>query len=69
MHDYNEFGPASHIAYKLSGSKKSAGNTLTWTKDLVKWQNSNLLKKDDFKIKVFADSVFVFTPKGLLNKT
>jgi guanosine-3',5'-bis(diphosphate) 3'-pyrophosphohydrolase len=65
MHEYNEFGPASHIAYKLKGSK-SAGSTLTWTKDLVKWQESPNLSKEDFQIKTFASSIFVFTPKGLV---
>ncbi len=65
MHEYNEFGPASHIAYKLKGSK-SAGNTLTWTKDLVKWKDNDQLSKDDFKVKAFSQSIFVFTPKGLV---
>lgn len=66
MHEYNEFGPASHIAYKMLGGSKNVGNTLTWTKDLVKWQNSEILNKDIYKINLFANSIFVFTPKGLL---
>lgn len=65
MHEYNEFGPASHIAYKLIGSK-SVGNTMTWTKDLVRWQNNQVIQEDVYKIKLFANSIFVFTPKGLL---
>lgn len=65
MHDYNEFGPASHIAYKLNGPV-NAGNTLTWTRDLVKWKKNSGVTKEDFKIKLFANSIFVFTPKGLL---
>lgn len=66
MHDYNEFGPSSHIAYKLQGSEKSIGDTLTWTKDLVKWQNKDEITKEDFKVKLFTKSIFVFTPKGLV---
>lgn len=68
MHDYNEFGPASHIAYKMFGSQKTNGKSLTWTRDLVKWKDSKTLTKEDFKIKIFADSIFVFTPKSLLIK-
>lgn len=62
MHDYNEFGPASHIAYKL-GKSKDAQDT-TWTRDLVEWQNQEHVEKDKYKVKAFSDSIFVFTPKG-----
>lgn len=63
MHEFNEFGPASHISYKMG---KTKGNTsVTWTKDLVKWQDSGV-SKEDFKIKAFAESIFVFTPKFLV---
>jgi len=65
MHEFNEFGPASHIAYKL-GQTKNTGKSYTWTKELVKWQNRDILGEDIYKIKLFANSVFVFTPKGLL---
>lgn len=64
MHEFNEFGPASHIAYKLGKSK--GDSSTTWTKDLVKWQDSAEIKKEDFKIKAFAESIFVFTPKFLV---
>lgn len=68
MHEYNEFGPACHIAYKLQGSKKNLDDTFTWTKQLVDWKDANnaTLSKDDFKIDIFKESVFVFTPKGLV---
>jgi guanosine-3',5'-bis(diphosphate) 3'-pyrophosphohydrolase len=65
MHEYNEFGPASHIAYKIQGSK-NASNSLTWTKELIKWKTNDQLSKDDFKVKAFSQSIFVFTPKGLV---
>lgn len=54
MHEMNEYGPASHINYKL-GLKENH----TWTKELLTWQ-----QHDNYKIKVFSESVFVFTPKG-----
>ncbi len=65
MHEYNEFGPASHIAYKLMGESKSKGS-FTWTKDLVGWKQKNVLSKEDFKVMAFKESIFVFTPKGLV---
>lgn len=60
MHEFNEFGPASHIAYKLNKSDES----YTWTKDLVHWKDKGELRREDFKVKVFQNSVFCFTPKG-----
>ncbi len=62
MHELNEFGPASHIAYKLKSAGKGAEGSYTWTKDLVKWQGNTA--KDNFKIKAFSESIFVFSPKG-----
>lgn len=61
MHEYNEFGPASHVLYKLKSKGGEGGFTLT--EDLVKWQEKGA---DKFKIRLFAESVFVFTPKGLV---
>lgn len=66
MHEYNEFGPASHIAYKIMGKSVDVRDSLTWTKELIKWQNENIKNKDVYKVKIFANSVFVFTPKGKL---
>lgn len=66
MHDYNEYGPASHIAYKLSRSGKPKSESYTWTKDLLKTGDKTQLTRDDFRIKAFQDSIFVFTPKGLV---
>lgn len=64
MHEYNEFGTASHIAYKLKSAGKTSNSSLTWTKDLVKWQENSAT--ENFKIKAFAESIFVFTPKGMV---
>lgn len=56
MHDFNEFGPASHFAYKENTSKDE---DYYWVKELNEAKN-----KEDHKIKAFSDSVFTFTPKG-----
>lgn len=64
MHYENEFGPASHIAYKLSG-KRYAENTnmFDWISNLFHWQSSNSLSKKDFEIDIFKKNIFVLTPK------
>lgn len=59
MHEHNEYGAASHIAYK-AGNKK--GEDFSWAKDI----SVNERKERDYKVNVFKNSVFVFTPKGLV---
>lgn len=61
MHEYNEYGPASHVIYKLRS--KGEDSSFTLTEDLLKWQEKGT---DKYRIKLFAESVFVFTPKGLV---
>jgi RelA/SpoT family (p)ppGpp synthetase len=64
MHDFNEFGPASHIAYKMGkGVLDGKNKGMDWVKDLVKWQkgDNNI---NNYRIKVLESYVYVFTPKG-----
>ncbi|MEO6729385.1 MAG: HD domain-containing protein [Candidatus Dojkabacteria bacterium] len=65
MHEYSEFGPACHLIYKHKANKNK-GEALIQNKDLVKWQNDKSTNNDFYRIKLFADSVFIFTPKGLV---
>jgi len=58
MHDFDEFGPASHIAYKQGNSKG-----YEWVRDLVKWQK-NEKNVSNYRISVLDKFVYVFTPKG-----
>lgn len=62
MHEFNEFGPASHIAYKLGSSAlKDVG--MEWVKDLIKWQvNDGTVR--NYQINVLTNYIYVFTPKG-----
>jgi len=60
MHEFNEFGPASHIAYKMG---KKGGSGYEWVRDLVKWQAGNN-KINNYTISVLRKYVYVFTPKG-----
>ncbi len=62
MHDFDEFGPASHIAYKLKLHNK-AGMGYEWIKDLVKWQKDSG-NVNNYRINVLENYIYVFTPKG-----
>lgn len=62
MHEFNEFGPASHIAYKY-GVQRSVGKGYEWVKDLVNWQKNDS-KISNYRLKVLTNYIYVFTPKG-----
>jgi GTP pyrophosphokinase len=63
MHEFNEFGPASHIAYKLGKGSSDGAHGMEWVKDLVKWQKGDN-NVNNYRIKVLTNYVYVFTPKG-----
>ena len=68
MHHVAEYGIAAHWKYKEGVDKKTEVDTkLEWIRQLLEIQN-NVVDTDDFmrtlKIDLFADEVFVFTPKG-----
>lgn len=66
MHEYNEYGPASHIAYKLSeNSSSNLANKFLWIKNLVLWKNNN---NNESIIDLFKDRIYVLTPKGLVKE-
>jgi len=62
MHEFNEFGPASHIAYKLS---KGTDDDLSyeWVKNLIKWKKGEH-NVNNYQINVLENFIYVFTPKG-----
>ncbi len=68
MHRVAEYGIAAHWKYKEGVEKKTdADSKLEWIRQLLEIQNS-VVDTDDFmrtlKIDLFADEVFVFTPRG-----
>jgi len=63
MHDFNEFGPASHIAYKMGTGVAENGRGMEWIRDLIKWQKGDN-NVNNYRIKVLTNYVYVFTPKG-----
>lgn len=71
MHHIAEYGIAAHWAYKEAGEAvKADGNAdkkLAWLRQLVDWQQD--LKDaseylEEVKMDLFADEVFVFSPRG-----
>ncbi|HWJ02634.1 MAG TPA: bifunctional (p)ppGpp synthetase/guanosine-3',5'-bis(diphosphate) 3'-pyrophosphohydrolase [Verrucomicrobiae bacterium] len=69
MHRTAEYGIAAHWKYK-ENPKLASGDfeqKLSWLRQLLEWQN-DLRDAREFmeslKIDLFADTVFVFTPKG-----
>lgn len=73
MHRISEYGIAAHWRYKESGgSKTPCGDKgfdakLSWLRQLLEW-HKDMNDSRDFvntvKMDIFADEVFVFTPRG-----
>lgn len=69
MHRISEYGIAAHWRYKEGGKvgTKDSDQKLAWLRQLLEWHR-DLGDPREFietvKMDVFADEVFVFTPKG-----
>jgi GTP pyrophosphokinase len=69
MHKTAEYGIAAHWKYK-EGAVSTAANLdskLTWLREILEWQRDTSDAEEfmeGFKIDLFSDEVFVFTPKG-----
>lgn len=68
MDEIAEKGYAAHWKYKDAGSAESGlDNWLKKIRELLKSPEGNALDfLDDFKLNLFADEIFIFTPKGEL---
>ena len=68
MHRYAEYGIAAHWRYKEGGSSGgSLDAKLYWVRQILDWQNDTRDSKefvDTLKTDLFAEEVFLFTPKG-----
>jgi len=71
MHHIAEYGIAAHWKYKEVGEDAKADSgvdrKLAWLRQLVEWQNDLRDAKeylDTVKINLFAEEVFVFSPRG-----
>ncbi|WP_426349231.1 RelA/SpoT family protein [Alloiococcus sp. CFN-8] len=72
MHRTSEYGIAAHWKYKESANDGGEGdfaNKLAWLRDILEWQKDTSDAEEfmeAFKIDLFTDEIFVFTPKGVV---
>ena len=68
MHRTSEYGIAAHWKYKQgSEGDREYEEKLTWLRETLEWQRETSNAEEfmeDFKIDMFSDEVFVFTPNG-----
>lgn len=68
MHEIAEKGVASHWKYKDDGQLDTRDEAkYQWLRQLVDWQTTlkdSIEFVDNFKLNLFEDEIFVFTPKG-----
>lgn len=67
MHKIAEYGIAAHWRYKEGKKDDELDKKLSWIRELLDLHKGKLNKENfihDFKINVYEENVFVFTPKG-----
>ncbi|MBV7275302.1 bifunctional (p)ppGpp synthetase/guanosine-3',5'-bis(diphosphate) 3'-pyrophosphohydrolase [Clostridiaceae bacterium UIB06] len=68
MHKTAEYGIAAHWKYKEGvENAEDIDKKLTWLREILEWQRETSDAEEfmeGFKIDLFSDEVFVFTPKG-----
>lgn len=67
MNEIAEKGFAAHWKYKESSTDSGLDQWVQKVRDMLKNPDSNALDFiDDFKMNLFSDEIFIFTPKGAL---
>lgn len=66
MHEFAELGVAAHWRYKEKISKDDASidSFLLWARELIKDADSAASFMEGFKLNLYHDEIYVFTPKG-----
>lgn len=67
MHRVAEFGIAAHWRYKEGGNDAALDEKLYWLRQILDWQSETRDSHefiDGLKTDLFAEEVFLFTPKG-----
>jgi GTP pyrophosphokinase len=66
MHEFAELGVAAHWRYKEKISRDDANvdSFLRWARELIKDANSAAEFMEGFKLNLYHDEIYVFTPKG-----
>ena len=72
MHKTAEYGIAAHWKYKegdASDDENSFEKKLVWLRDMLDWQKETSDAAEfmeGFKIDLFSDEIFIFTPRGVV---
>lgn len=72
MHKTAEYGIAAHWKYKEGDAEDKAQTfetKLAWLRDMLEWQKETSDAEEfieGFKIDLFVDEIFLFTPKGVV---
>ncbi len=67
MHRTAEYGIAAHWNYKEGADNSAVDKRFVWLRDMLEWQKDTTDADEfmeGFKVDLFEDEVFVFTPKG-----
>ncbi len=67
MHRTAEYGIAAHWNYKEGNDHSVVDKRYVWLRDMLEWQKDTTDADEfmeGFKVDLFEDEVFVFTPKG-----
>jgi len=66
MHEFAELGVAAHWRYKEKISRDDAhvDSFLRWARELIKDADSAASFMEGFKLNLYHDEIYVFTPKG-----
>lgn len=67
MHRTAEYGIAAHWNYKEGADTSAVDKRFVWLRDMLEWQKDTTDADEfmeGFKVDLFEDEVFVFTPKG-----
>ncbi len=66
MHEFAEFGVAAHWRYKEKVSRDDAtiDTFLKWARDLIKDADSAASFMEGFKLNLYHEEIYLFTPKG-----
>jgi len=66
MHEFAELGVAAHWRYKEKISRDDAhvDSFLRWARELIKDADSATSFMEGFKLNLYHDEIYVFTPKG-----
>ncbi|MBF0585652.1 bifunctional (p)ppGpp synthetase/guanosine-3',5'-bis(diphosphate) 3'-pyrophosphohydrolase [Prosthecochloris sp. N3] len=66
MHEFAEFGVAAHWRYKEKVSRDDAtiDTFLRWARELINDADSAASFMEGFKLNLYHDEIYIFTPKG-----